>query len=220
MLVGCSTVPETGRKQFNFLTPDQEMEMGLTSFNQMKEEVPISKDAASAAMVERVGKRIAAVAPLAQCAMGIRAVREQGSQCLLSARRQGGRLHRHFALHPGRGRVGHRDRTRSRPCRCSARWRAGQPANGIGGGGRGASAPRCRIPNGRLRSRDRATAWAARSATRCRTVACRNPKRTRWACSTWPGPDTIRRPPSHSGNGSLNLNNREAARPVFAHPPR
>ena len=34
--LGCTTVPETGRKQLNFLTPDQEMEMGLASFNQMK----------------------------------------------------------------------------------------------------------------------------------------------------------------------------------------
>ena len=64
VVAGCTTVPETGRKQFNFLTPDQEMEMGLTSFNQMKAGVPISNDAEKAAMVERVGKRIAAVAPL------------------------------------------------------------------------------------------------------------------------------------------------------------
>lgn len=61
---GCTTVPETGRKQLNFLTPDQEMEMGLVSFNQMKETVPISENSDAAAMVERVGKRIAAVAPL------------------------------------------------------------------------------------------------------------------------------------------------------------
>ncbi|MCU0786787.1 MAG: M48 family metallopeptidase [Verrucomicrobia bacterium] len=63
-VAGCSTVPETGRKQFNFLSPDQEMQMGLASFQQMKGEVPISKDSTGAAMVERVGKRIAAVAPM------------------------------------------------------------------------------------------------------------------------------------------------------------
>lgn len=63
-LSGCTTVPETGRKQLNFLTPDQEMEMGLASFNQLKQEVPTSKDTHAAAMVVRVGKRIAAVAPL------------------------------------------------------------------------------------------------------------------------------------------------------------
>ena len=38
--------------------------MGLASFQQMKGEVPISKDSTSATLVERVGKRIAAVAPL------------------------------------------------------------------------------------------------------------------------------------------------------------
>ncbi len=61
---GCTTVPETGRKQFNFLSPDQEMQMGLTSFQQLKQEVPVSKDTNTAAMVSRVGKRIAGVAPL------------------------------------------------------------------------------------------------------------------------------------------------------------
>lgn len=63
-VAGCTTVSETGRKQLNFLTSDQEMEMGLVSFNQMKDTVPISKDAGAAAMLERVGNRIAAVAPL------------------------------------------------------------------------------------------------------------------------------------------------------------
>jgi len=63
-MVGCTTVPETGRKQFNLLTPSQEMQMGLAAFQEMKQGVPISTDAANAALVERVGKRIAAVAPL------------------------------------------------------------------------------------------------------------------------------------------------------------
>ena len=38
--------------------------MGLTAFQQMKKEVPVSKDEASAAMVARAGQRISAVAPL------------------------------------------------------------------------------------------------------------------------------------------------------------
>lgn len=63
-VAGCTTVPETGRKQFNLLTPDQEMQMGLASFTEMKQGLPISTDTANAAMVERVGKRIAAVVPL------------------------------------------------------------------------------------------------------------------------------------------------------------
>lgn len=40
------------------------MQLGLSSFQDIKKEVPISKDAAATAMLQRVGKRIAAVAPL------------------------------------------------------------------------------------------------------------------------------------------------------------
>ena len=64
LLVSCTTVPETGRKQFNFMSSGQEMELGLTSFNKMKKEVPVSKDPAINALVQKVGKRIAAVATL------------------------------------------------------------------------------------------------------------------------------------------------------------
>jgi predicted Zn-dependent protease len=38
------------------------MQLGLTSFEQLKKETPISKDAAANALVQKVGKRIAAVA--------------------------------------------------------------------------------------------------------------------------------------------------------------
>jgi metalloendopeptidase OMA1, mitochondrial len=62
--LGCMTVPETGRRQFNIVSADQEMELGLSSFEQMKKEMPLSKDASINAMVQRVGKRIAAVADL------------------------------------------------------------------------------------------------------------------------------------------------------------
>jgi predicted Zn-dependent protease len=62
--VGCETVPETGRKQLNIMSPGEEMKLGLTSFEQMKKEVPISKDAAGNALLQKVGKRIAAVAQL------------------------------------------------------------------------------------------------------------------------------------------------------------
>lgn len=61
---GCSTVPETGRRQFNFMNPQEEMKLGFTEFEKMKKETPISKDAKVTEMVTRVGKRIAAVASL------------------------------------------------------------------------------------------------------------------------------------------------------------
>jgi len=61
---GCSTVPETGRSQFNLLTPAEETKLGIASFDQVKQETPISKDPAINKLVEDVGRRIAAVAEL------------------------------------------------------------------------------------------------------------------------------------------------------------
>jgi predicted Zn-dependent protease len=59
---GCSTVPVTGRSQFNIMSPGQEMQLGLTSFEQMKKEVPVSQDVYAKALVQKVGQKIAAVA--------------------------------------------------------------------------------------------------------------------------------------------------------------
>lgn len=64
LLVGCYTVPETGRRSFNFMSESEEMQLGFSEFDKMKKEVPISKDAAANALVKKVGERIAAVAPL------------------------------------------------------------------------------------------------------------------------------------------------------------
>ncbi|MBI5383471.1 MAG: M48 family metallopeptidase [Verrucomicrobia bacterium] len=63
-LSGCETVPETGRSQLNFMSPGQEMQLGLSAFEQTKKEVPISKNAGANAVLQRVGSRIAAVAQL------------------------------------------------------------------------------------------------------------------------------------------------------------
>jgi predicted Zn-dependent protease len=64
MIVSCSTVPGTGRRQLNLLSPAEEMQLGLTSFEKMKRELPMSKDPAANALVQKVGRRISAVAPL------------------------------------------------------------------------------------------------------------------------------------------------------------
>jgi len=64
LAMGCNTVPETGRQQLNLFSPQEEQQLGLTAFESMKKDVPISKDAAARTQVERVGKRIAAVAAL------------------------------------------------------------------------------------------------------------------------------------------------------------
>jgi len=58
----CTTVPVTGRRELNFLSSGQEMQLGLTSFEQVKKDTPISHDATANATVERVGRRIAQVA--------------------------------------------------------------------------------------------------------------------------------------------------------------
>jgi metalloendopeptidase OMA1, mitochondrial len=60
--VSCSTVPITGRKQLNLVSPQQEMQLGLTSFEKMKQQVAVSKDPAANALLQKVGKSIAAVA--------------------------------------------------------------------------------------------------------------------------------------------------------------
>src|SRR5881394_507709 len=61
-LEGCAKVPVTGRRQLNIVSSGDEMQLGLTSFSQMKSNTPISRDPAANATVERVGKRIAAIA--------------------------------------------------------------------------------------------------------------------------------------------------------------
>jgi len=58
---GCTTVPVTGRSQFNVISPGQEMQLGLSEFDKMKKDVPVSRDPAANALLQKVGKRIAAV---------------------------------------------------------------------------------------------------------------------------------------------------------------
>ncbi len=61
---GCLTVPETGRRQVMLISTQQEMQLGLSAFQQLKKDTPVSRDPAINAMVQRVGRRIAAVASL------------------------------------------------------------------------------------------------------------------------------------------------------------
>ena len=64
VITGCTTVSETGRHQLNFMSSSDEMKMGFSEFDKMKTDVPISKDPAANALLQRVGKRIAGVANL------------------------------------------------------------------------------------------------------------------------------------------------------------
>lgn len=61
ILAACSTAPVTGRKQLTGLvSKEQEMQLGLTEFEKLKQETPISKDPAANALLQKVGKKIAA----------------------------------------------------------------------------------------------------------------------------------------------------------------
>lgn len=58
-LSGCTTVPETGRRQVMLLSPNQEAAMGLSAFAEIKKEEKVSQDPVANARVQRVGRRIA-----------------------------------------------------------------------------------------------------------------------------------------------------------------
>src|SRR6267142_6448202 len=85
-LFGCTTTPETGRSQLNFISAGDEMQLGLESFNQVKKDTPISKDPAANAMVQKVGKQIAAAAskdlPNAQWEFVVFESKEANAFCL------------------------------------------------------------------------------------------------------------------------------------------
>lgn len=83
---GCSTVPVTGRSQLNLMSPGQEMQLGLASFEETKKQVPISQDAAAKALVQKVGQRIANIAaadmPNAQWEFVVFESKEANAFCL------------------------------------------------------------------------------------------------------------------------------------------
>jgi metalloendopeptidase OMA1, mitochondrial len=85
-VTGCGTVPVTGRSQLRMVPPEQELELGLASFEQMKKELPISRDPAANALVQKVGKRIAAAAandlPNAQWEFVVFESKEANAFCL------------------------------------------------------------------------------------------------------------------------------------------
>ena len=86
VLVACTTAPITGRKQLSLVSESQEMQLGLSEFEKMKSETPISKDPAANELVQRVGRRIAAVAstdlPNAQWEFVVFESKEANAFCL------------------------------------------------------------------------------------------------------------------------------------------
>lgn len=89
----------TGRSQLNLLSPGQEMQLGLSSFEQMKKETPINKDPAVQALVQKVGQRIAAAAsehlPSAQWEFVVFENKEPNAFCL-----PGGKVGVHTGILP------------------------------------------------------------------------------------------------------------------------
>lgn len=63
-LASCATVPETGRRQLLLVSGAEEMQLGISEFDKLKKSTPISHDPALNELLQRVGQRIAAVAPL------------------------------------------------------------------------------------------------------------------------------------------------------------
>jgi predicted Zn-dependent protease len=85
LFTGCATVQETGRKQLMLVTPDQEVQLGITSFDKLKQEIPISKDPAVNALLQKVGRRIAATVttmPNAQWEFVVFESKEANAFCL------------------------------------------------------------------------------------------------------------------------------------------
>jgi predicted Zn-dependent protease len=61
---GCETVPYTGRHQIQLVSPTEEAQMGIQSYQEIVGKATLSTDAQTNAMVQRVGTRIAAVTGL------------------------------------------------------------------------------------------------------------------------------------------------------------
>ena len=63
LAVSCVT-NEAGRSQLLLISGSEEAQLGLSSFDKMKKDLPISRDAAANEMVRRVGERIKSVVNL------------------------------------------------------------------------------------------------------------------------------------------------------------
>lgn len=61
VVAACETVPYTGRSQLQFMSLEQESQLGAQAYQQTLAKARLSSDAATNGMVTRVGSRIAAV---------------------------------------------------------------------------------------------------------------------------------------------------------------
>jgi len=63
LIAGCATAPVTGRSQFIMISPQQSQALGISAYQQIKQQTPVVTSTEQARMVERIGQRIAAIAP-------------------------------------------------------------------------------------------------------------------------------------------------------------
>src|SRR5436305_1726732 len=86
ILMACSTAPVTGRRQLSLVSTGQEAQLGLTEFEKLKKDTPVSHDPAANALLQKVGKRIAAAAgndlPNAQWEFVVFESKEANAFCL------------------------------------------------------------------------------------------------------------------------------------------
>lgn len=59
LATGCTTVPETGRRQLMLVSASEEAGMGLEAFAQIKKTEKLSQDVETNARIQRIGRRIA-----------------------------------------------------------------------------------------------------------------------------------------------------------------
>ncbi len=62
--VACTTVPDSGRRQLNLLSPSEEAALGISEFGKMKKTLKISTHPGYNAQVKKVGHRLAKVMPV------------------------------------------------------------------------------------------------------------------------------------------------------------
>ncbi len=62
VLAACESAPVTGRSQMMLVSENEELQMGLQAYRQVLASEPVSTNAQTNALVERVGRRIAAAA--------------------------------------------------------------------------------------------------------------------------------------------------------------
>ncbi|MBY0320439.1 MAG: M48 family metallopeptidase [Reyranella sp.] len=62
LLAACETAPVTGRSQLMLVGESEERQMGLQAYREVLAKEPLSEDAKTNALVEKVGRRIAAAA--------------------------------------------------------------------------------------------------------------------------------------------------------------